>query len=433
MAGLVLLTMSGAAQVKRVVLISIDSFRPDFYKDPSWDTPNLRKLMQQGVYADGVSSVFPSVTYPSHTTLITGALPARHGVYFNVPFQSEKGRWYWEKSYIKTKTLWDAIREAGMESAAVMWPVSVGAPIDYNFPVKRADKGDTTSQLAVTEPVVTPANLLDNMQQSFGKLDKDDFNTSNTLDVTIAKMANYMIETYKPDFTAIHFITVDHQQHSYGRQAMEVRQAIHAVDSLIGTVVKTVEKAGMLSSTTFIITGDHGMVDVEKTLSPNVWLAANGLITGEDWKARFNTTGGSAFLYLKDKQDQETLNEIKKILSSLPSDEKELFRILDRKALDNAGANPEAALALTMVKGVAANRSTEGPAVKILKKPRGVHGYFPDFREIQTGFIASGAGIRPGASIGKMGIQDVTPLISELLNLNLNAPDGVLIPGILAR
>ncbi len=68
---------------KHVILISIDGFRPDFYKDKSWSAPNLRKLMNEGVYAQGVNSVFPSVTYPAHTTLVTGAAPARHGIYYN--------------------------------------------------------------------------------------------------------------------------------------------------------------------------------------------------------------------------------------------------------------------------------------------------------------------------------------------------------------
>lgn len=430
-ASLLLPAMRSTAQVKHVVLISVDSFRPDFYKDPSWDAPNLRKLMQAGVYADGVNSVFPSVTYPSHTTLVTGALPGRHGVYFNRPFLSEKGRWYWEESYIRTETLWDAVRKAGMTSAAVMWPVSVGAPIDYNFPVIRADKGDTTSQLAVTAPHVTPEDLLTHMQGSFGKSGKNAFDNSGPLDITIGKMARYMIRTYKPNLTAIHFITVDHQQHVYGREAAEVKTAVHMVDSLIGTVLKAVEEAGMLSSTAFIITGDHGMVDVKTTVSPNVWLAEHGLITDRGWKARFHTTGGSAFLYLKNKQDHETSEQVVRILAALPPEEKKLFHILDRKALDSAGANPEAALALTMTKGVAANGSTKGPAVNTNSKPRGVHGYFPDFPEIQTGFIAAGSGIVRGKAVKEMGIQDVAPLISRLLNLDLQVPDGVLIPGIL--
>src|SRR5215831_9264385 len=99
-----------AQPVKHVVLVSIDGFRPDFYLDPSWNMPNLRHLMQEGVYAESVKGVFPTVTYPSHTTIITGALPAKHGIYYNAPFEPEgpTGKWYWEKKLIRVPTLWDA-------------------------------------------------------------------------------------------------------------------------------------------------------------------------------------------------------------------------------------------------------------------------------------------------------------------------------------
>src|SRR5262245_1112586 len=101
---------SSAQPAKHVIIISLDGFRPDFYKDPSWGAVNLRQLMEKGVYADGVRSVFPSVTYPSHTAMMTGALPARHGIYYNVIFEPGEppGRWYWDYSAIKTPTLWEA-------------------------------------------------------------------------------------------------------------------------------------------------------------------------------------------------------------------------------------------------------------------------------------------------------------------------------------
>ena len=67
------------ADAPRVILISIDGLMPSAYTDPALAeyTPNLRALKAQGVWADGVIGVLPTVTYPSHTTLITGVDPAR--------------------------------------------------------------------------------------------------------------------------------------------------------------------------------------------------------------------------------------------------------------------------------------------------------------------------------------------------------------------
>lgn len=84
----------------RVILISIDGLMPSACTDPALApyTPNLRALARDGVWADGVVGVLPTVTYPSHTTLITGVEPARHGIYDNQIFDPEgrsNGEWSW--------------------------------------------------------------------------------------------------------------------------------------------------------------------------------------------------------------------------------------------------------------------------------------------------------------------------------------------------
>lgn len=94
-------------KTKHVVLISIDGFRPEFYKDTLWPAPNLQFMKCQGVYADSVRSVFPSVTYAAHSTIITGALPGKHGIINNAPFEpeGESGAWYWYEDAIKVRTI----------------------------------------------------------------------------------------------------------------------------------------------------------------------------------------------------------------------------------------------------------------------------------------------------------------------------------------
>ncbi|WP_121353548.1 alkaline phosphatase family protein [Flavisolibacter nicotianae] len=425
-------TVVGHSQPARhVLLVSIDGFRPDFYQDKSWPAPNLQKLKAAGVYATGVRSVFPSVTYPSHTTLVTGAFPARHGIYYNAPYRAKKGQWYWEESYIRVPTLWDAVRQAGLTSGAVMWPVTVGAPIDYNFPVRRADNDETSNQLEITRPLVTPAGLLDEIEKKeTGPLTVADFDGNHAIDKTIGKMAAYILKTYQPNLMAVHFITVDHMEHAHGRDAVEVRHAVALVDSMIGVLLKTLKEAGLKKNTAVIITGDHGFVNSTHTFSPNVLLQQHGLLTADGGPASFHPAGGSAFLYLKDKGDTATLSKVKAILQALPAEQKAAFQVVDRAELDRVGANPDVALALAMQDGYVANNEAKGELVR-MKKGGGNHGYFPDFNAINTGFLAIGAGIGKPNQVGDMGIQDIAPLVGKLLNLPFRAPDGVLVPGIL--
>ncbi|WP_079701513.1 alkaline phosphatase family protein [Daejeonella lutea] len=415
------------AQSKHVVLVSIDGFRPEFYLNEGWSTPNLKMLMNKGVYSKGVNSVFPSVTYPSHTTLVTGAYPKNHGILYNAQRDSPSGHWYFEEELITTETLWDAAKKAGLKTGAVMWPVTVGAPIDYNFPVRRADNDETLDQLSVTTPVVTPLTLISDLKKA-GIISGDKIQFLDKIDETTGNMSSYILKKYKPNLLAIHFLGADHAQHASGRDSKEAHHEVELIDLEIGKLLKTLSEIGIADSTTLIITGDHGFVDNSKSLSPNVWLSKMGVLTdNKNWQAKFAATGGSAFLYLKDKS---LGNKILIMLENLPAEERKLFRIINREQMDKVGADPEAFLALTMNEGIVSNGAYKGMAVNE-KKPGGAHGHFPDFSQIQTGFIASGAGIGPHDEIKNMGIKDVAPIISRLLSLNFVSIDGVLPPHIL--
>lgn len=419
---------------KHVILISIDGFRPDFYLEEKWPAPNLKLLAQEGTYALGVRSVFPSVTYPSHTTIITGAYPAEHGIYYNSPFEPDRetGRWYWESNLIQTETLWDAVRKSGKKSASLIWPVSVGAPIDYNIPeVWTLDK--SYGRIQPMRDNETPKGLLEEMELAvLGKMDTITFNGDylNREDRT-GEMGAYLLEKYQPNLMTIHLIATDHFQHEQGRNGHKVHTALAAADRAIGKIIEAAERSKILDQTTFIITGDHGFVDIHSALSPNIWLQEEGLLGGDKatWKAKFHTSGAAAFLMLKDKNDKATLDKVRKKLNSLPDALKKLFRVVERSELDTIGADPNVVLALAPIPGVAMSGSNNGGI--ITPRSGGTHGYFPDFKEIETGFVAWGAGISSGKEIPKIGLEDIAPLISELLDLDFKTKNGILYPGIL--
>ncbi len=404
-----------------VILISIDGLRPDFYLDNEWDTPNLKSLMKKGVYSEGINSIFPSVTYPSHTTLITGSFPREHGIFYNEPRASENNHWFWEYKRIKTKTLWNAAQEKGLTTGAVMWPVTVGAPITYNFPVRRPYGGEKGNQLSVTEPLVTPKTLMPEMRSAGVIKSQDQFKHEN-VDQTIGGMARFIIKNHQPKLMAVHFINVDHMQHAHGRNNSFVKKAINVVDTQIGEIIELLKEENLYDHTDIIITGDHGHVDINKVLSPNVLLKEAGLISDDSWKAKFTTPGGGAFLYVKDpKYTQQVMD----ILNGMPKDQRQLFTIYDRDALDKIGADPDAALALGMIKGYVSNSNVNGKIIQD-RKPVSAHGFYPNFKEIQTGFIMSGPDVSgSNKKIDfEMGIQDVAPLISELLQLDFESKDG---------
>lgn len=417
---------------QHVVLISIDGSTPDFYMDSFWEAPHLKELKKNGIYAEtGAKSVFPSITYPAHTSIITGANPINHGIYFNSPFESAPGHANWYSCVIKTRTIWEAIREAGLSSASIYWPVTVGAPVDFLFPVRRPGEGEVGNQLSVTLPYVRPRDLLSDVEKETGKkltgesfLIREDFRESKN----IALLSNYIIRKYKPNFTAVHFVGIDHQRHAHGRNATQVKEILRITDSLIGTILQSVKDAGIGDSTTIIITGDHGHINTNSTFSPNVYLYKHKYLDERGWKAKFH----SGFLYLKNQNDDGIVESISSILKNTEEFKQGDFVILNRDTLNKLGADPNARIALATKEGIKITNNFKGEATKKFSGKASGHGYLPSYSSMNTSFIISGARVTsPGSLKQEIRITDIAALISKLLDLNFDAPDGTLIPGII--
>jgi predicted AlkP superfamily pyrophosphatase or phosphodiesterase len=428
------------AQDKHVVLISIDGLRPEFYLDPAWGMVNIRQAMNTGSYAEGVRGSFPTVTYPSHTTIVSGVLPAKHGIYYNTPVEplGISGKWFWYYKDIKVPTLWTAAKDAGLITAGVSWPVTVGAPINYNLPeyvILPKNKGEKKDEIKALYDESYPKSLFQEVQDNaIGKIGEFGATLDNyTNDQNKARMAGYILRKYKPAFLAIHIGLTDHFEHEEGRDGDKVRSAVVGVDVAVKTIMDAVEMAGMTKSTTFIITGDHGFVDIHTQFNPNVMLAQLGLYSNEhkeNWKAYFQASGGSSFLHLKNPDDKAALEKITNALNALPDGIRKAFHVLDKNQLTAAQGDPNAALALAARQGFSFGAAATGDLFTAAKG--GTHGYLPtDFKEIETGFIAFGRGIRQGTVLPLIGQEDIAPLIANLLNLQLTT-DGVLYPGLLS-
>jgi predicted AlkP superfamily pyrophosphatase or phosphodiesterase len=219
-----------------------------------------------------------------------------------------------------------------------------------------------------------------------------------------------------------------------GRLGLDVRKAVEGIDHNIGRIIEATVRAGTTDSTAFIIVGDHGFVNITTQLAPNVELAKAGLVgknlQEDSWKAQFFQQGGSTFLYLKDKNDQKALKQVREIVNNLPVGVKALFRIIERPELDKFGVDPNVPFALAAIPGVSFTNVTQGDIVRA--GSGGTHGHFPDFPEIETGFVAFGCGLAKQKIIHQMGLENIAPLINALLQLDMKDMDGALYPGLLA-
>ncbi|MBO9198705.1 MULTISPECIES: alkaline phosphatase family protein [Niastella] len=430
-----MLIWSQERPAKYIVLITIDGLRPEFYLDPSWGMVNLRHMMDEGVAAKGVNPVFPSVTYPDHTTIITGVTPAKHGIYFNAPFRprGEAGQSYVYYDSIRTETLFDAMKKAGRTTADIIWPVTVHAPIDYNVP--DISQPGSKDRRGITADNVSPAGLWKTLQDSaVGQLEALDWNMFDDelgMDENIGRMGAYLIKKHRPGLTAIHFAAADHYQHEYGRDGYGVRAAVAGIDRGIKTLLEAIRRAGIKDSTAIIVTGDHGFENVYRNFQPNVLLKQHGILSdvrNDQWRAQFYQQGGCTFLVLKDPNDQQTLSAVQSLLKGLPDSIMQYFKVIDKRTLEKKGAFPGAALALTGLKGTGFGSKQEGNLMDVLPVVKGIHGFFPDHKEIQTGFVAVGPGLKPGVVLPEMDLVDICPLIIRLTGISFKPMDGKLYP-----
>ncbi len=156
------------ATISHVILISVDGLMPSSYTDPDAQglrVPTLREMVQNGAASPGVRGVFPTVTYPSHTSMATGARPRTHGIFSNVvfdPLGTNEGGWYWYAEDIRAPALWDAARAKGLRTALISWPATLGAQADFVVPEFWRPGNDGAKLL---RSVSTPGLLADVAQQ----------------------------------------------------------------------------------------------------------------------------------------------------------------------------------------------------------------------------------------------------------------------------
>lgn len=415
------------APARHLVLVSIDGLRPEFYLDPSYPAPALRALVARGSHARVAESVFPSVTYPNHATIATGVGPATHGVFFNVLFEptGERGRWYEEAADLRATPLWEWARAAGLRTASVSWPSTLGARID--FLVAERDYYARKEPLGLLAGASTP----DLFALTGVAPDEGIFKDVVRWDAFLAATAAALIREARPHLLLLHLVQTDVFQHRGGREGSDVRTALGRADAHVGALVETLRGAGLADRTAVIVVGDHGFADYREVVLPNEVLARAGLRScpkpGEGWRATAHLMGGAAAVFVNPPGDADAARAAE---TALRAASRGMYSVLTRRQLDRLGAMGSAALAIEAAPGFALEGSCGRGLTR--KAAGGAHGYLPSRPEMATGFAVAGAGVRPGVSLGRVRLIDVAPTAARLLGLPAPRVEGRALTEILA-
>jgi predicted AlkP superfamily pyrophosphatase or phosphodiesterase len=412
--------VAGAAPAARhVVLISLDGLRPEFYLDEAYAAPALRALVAAGTHARGATPVFPSVTYPGHSTIVTGVRPARHGVLWNRIWSPTGGptRWYEEATDLKATPLWEVARAGGLTTAAVSWPVTLGARVDWLIPER--DYYARTEPVALLRQAATPG-LIDRL----GLVPTPEmFKDIVQWDQFLAAAATAIIRGMRPNLLLLHLIQLDYFQHRGGLDGPEVKPALARIDAHLAAIAGALREAGIADQTAVIVTGDHGFQDVRRTVQVNEILARAGLggcpWSAPGWQATAHVAGGSAGVFVSAAAGADTAARAE---TALRRDARDRYAIVSRRELDALGAMPGAAFALEAAPGWAlAGVCGEGDETG---GSGGTHGFLPTRPSMRTGFVAAGAGVRAGVTLERVGLVDVAPTAARLLGLTMTDVEG---------
>lgn len=421
-----------------VVLVSIDGLVPEYARDAASHgvaMPTLAALRDSGAVARSVTGVYPSDTYPSHTTLVTGVRPARHGVVSNTVLDPEDGtqRWVFDAAAIRAPTLWDAARDAGLTTAAVSWPVTVGAPIDVLFPETRQFPQETT-WLDLARRQSTP-DLVDAVVAELGGFAADGNRDPRGRDRFATAAVRVILREHTPALLLVHLVQADFAQHRHGRDSPEAREAFENIDARLGEIVAAVEAAGLRERTALVVAGDHGFRDVERVIQPNVALRRAGLLETDEqgnlvsWRAVAHRSA----IRLADPGDTDAAARTLELFDDLAAEHPGVFRVIGRARLDELGADPGALALLEPAVGYAVSGGFEGDGFIAPTDRRGSHGYLPEEPDLHTGLVLSGAGVKRGASLGVVRMIDVAPTVAALLDLTLELAEGEPIREALAK
>lgn len=418
-----------------VILITIDGLRPQVYLDAVGEgvaIPNLKALLQAGSGADGVVVAYPSMTYPSHTSIVTGVSPARHGVISNTIFDPLNGSrsWFSENQAIKTPALWDIARKHGLKTAGVSWPVTVGATMDVLYPESNQAPPDST-WLARARKDSTPG-LVDAVVNDLGGFGERDNLDPVKRDRFAAAVATRIIRTEKPNLMVVHLMETDSAQHANGPGSPQARAAFERVDAHIGAIVQATEEAGIRGRTAFLITGDHGFSRVHALFQPNVILREAGLLKtnekGEvtEWQAVLHGMAVRVRNPAAPSMAERVINLFEKLERTRY---KGLFRMVRRAELDERGAYPEALFFFEPAEGYYLSDGFAQNSFLVGTTRRGAHGFLPTEPRMFTGLIVSGSGVRAGVPLPSVRQIDIAPTVARLLGFEMPGADGVPLVG----
>lgn len=421
---------------RHVVVVSVDAM---VYEDLALFSKlyAMEQVWDKTARVNRVRSIYPTITYPCHCTMMTGMYPDKHGVVNNEQpvMCAENSHWQHMRESVKTATIFDAAKKNGMTTAAVFWPVTGNDPsIDYLIDEYWPQNGETTKQAfldsgssaEVVEKIIIPnIQLLENKHRQHP-----------LADAFVMRCAADILREFKPNLLMIHPANVDAARHQSGLFSPLVDSALHDTNLWLYELFQAAKDAGIYEQTDFFIVSDHGQMEIRRSIALNALLAEYGLIHVSEegkiteWTAFAKSGGLSALVYLKDPEDVRARIKTEEVLRILRDGG--LCGISDilteEQARKRYHLGGEFAFVVETDGWTSFSNSWTKPVVRALdnrdfRYGRATHGHQPE-KGPQPTLIAFGPHIKSGTVLESANLVDEAPTFARVLGVTMENTDG---------
>ncbi len=377
----------------KLLVISVDGLDWRYLRDRDklgLRIPNLRKLMARATVASGVVGVFPTITWPSHTSIITGVRPDEHGILGNQRPRREGGDYYWSPDLMRATPLWQCANTARLTTAAITWPVTRTDKIDWVLPEDFKRRNGGSMDLRTIASTATPG-LVDAIRAAYPSFAQQWMDDRTRTQATL-----YLLREKRPDLLLLHLVDLDSEAHDQGPFELNANAIVERTDELIGDMI-----AALPPGYDLVVTSDHGFERVDRVVNLGVLMAARGL-AGD-----VQPMGG--LVIARDAIGAASLRTLASdpahgIGREIPAAERARFA----PALAAVAAWEPAA-------HVMFGPETTGP-VETAPHERGNHGFWPLRTDYRSVFLIAGSGISAKTE-SEIDMLSIAPRLADVLGL----------------
>jgi Type I phosphodiesterase / nucleotide pyrophosphatase len=375
--------LAQGAEPRKLIVICIDGLDARYLRDADklhLKIPVLRKLMKQGIVADGVAKVVPDGSWAAGATITTGVAPARHLILSSEP----------PTQTASVQTIWQAAMAANRKTALLYWPATVGAQANYLCPQFWEGHSAVDPPFEPIAQRCTPG-LTQRIAKAYPTFTKAQWS-----DVSALQALRYLLQFEQPDLTLVHLADLEGEENETGALSLYSRDVLENDDDLIGQALEKRPRHAMVA-----IVSDHGFDTENYIVRPKVLAGSDAV---EVKYGLVGATGPQAAAALRKWIGNKKMGIAREV--SLAE--------VKRTAPDVAGW----VAAFVTMPGYVASNSASGKAVG-----PGTHKGVPDAWGARAAFVLSGEGVKPG-KVGEISMLDIAPAFADILGVRLPGARG---------